>query len=69
MPRRLEEIGTAQYLGPIDQVSPDRVAKAAVEILADNFERKAMSRSGRMLIDGRGADRLVTATEILLRRV
>jgi spore coat polysaccharide biosynthesis predicted glycosyltransferase SpsG len=65
---RLEEIGTAQYLGPFDQVSPDRVAKAAVEILADNFERKAMSRSGRMSIDGRGADRLVTATEILLRR-
>lgn len=66
---RIEEIGIGQYLGPMDEVDPGRVAKAAVEILLDNFERKAMSRSGRMLIDGRGADRMVTASEILLRRV
>lgn len=64
----LEEIGVAQYLGSADKVTPDEVAKAAAMVLEDNFERKAMSRSGRMLIDGRGADRIVTATEILLRR-
>jgi spore coat polysaccharide biosynthesis predicted glycosyltransferase SpsG len=65
---KLEEIGIAQNMGDLDAAAPERVAKAVVEILADNFERKAMSRSGRMLIDGRGGDRLVTATEILLRR-
>lgn len=65
---RLEDIGVVQYLGGVNDVKPDRVAKAAIEILSDDFERKAMSRAGRMLIDGRGADRLVTATEILLRR-
>lgn len=65
---RLEDIGVVQHLGAAADVKPERVAKAAVEILADDFERKAMSRAGRMLIDGRGADRLVTATEILLRR-
>lgn len=65
---RLEEVGVVQYLGPIDEVKADSVAKAVVEVLSDDFERKAMSRAGRMLIDGRGADRLVTAAEILLRR-
>jgi spore coat polysaccharide biosynthesis predicted glycosyltransferase SpsG len=65
---KLEEVGVAQSVGEFDASAPERVARAVVEILADNFERKAMSRSGRMLIDGRGGDRLVTATEILLRR-
>lgn len=65
---RLEEIGVAHWLGAMDEASGSKVAKTAVEILTDNFERKSMSRSGRMMIDGRGADRLVTATEILLRR-
>jgi UDP-2,4-diacetamido-2,4,6-trideoxy-beta-L-altropyranose hydrolase len=65
---KLEEVGVAQSVGEFDSSAPERVARAVVEILGDNFERKAMSRSGRMLIDGRGGDRLVTATEILLRR-
>jgi spore coat polysaccharide biosynthesis predicted glycosyltransferase SpsG len=65
---RLEEIGVGQYVGPSAKVDPGALAETAVSILEDNFERKAMSRTGRMLIDGRGADRIVTATEILLRR-
>jgi spore coat polysaccharide biosynthesis predicted glycosyltransferase SpsG len=65
---RLAEIGVAQYLGSHDKVKGDEVGRVAEDVLSDNFERKAMSRSGRMLIDGRGADRIVTATEILLRR-
>lgn len=65
---RLEDIGVAQYLGCVESVEAGHVAETAVSILEDNFERRAMSRSGRMLIDGRGADRIVTATEILLRR-
>lgn len=65
---RLEEVGAAQHLGRLGEVKPSHVAQTAIEILEDNFERKAMSRTGRMLIDGRGADRIVTATEVLLRR-
>ncbi|MGL4460679.1 MAG: hypothetical protein ACRC1K_00880 [Planctomycetia bacterium] len=64
----LEESGAAQIVGAAATVDPKAVAAAAAAILGDNFERKAMSRSGRILIDGRGADRMVTATEILLRR-
>lgn len=64
----MEEIGVAHYLGSQDKVTGDQLLGTVVEILEDNFERKAMSRSGRMLVDGRGADRIVTATEILLRR-
>lgn len=65
---QLDEAGAAQYLGMQKEADFKEVAKTAVSVLEDNFERKAMSRSGRMLIDGRGADRIVTATEILLRR-
>jgi spore coat polysaccharide biosynthesis predicted glycosyltransferase SpsG len=65
---QLDEAGAAQYLGRQGKVAPGEIADAAVAVLEDTFERKAMSRSGRLLIDGRGADRMVTATEILLRR-
>jgi len=64
----LDEIGAAQFLGRQGTVSPSDVAEAAVAVLEDTFERKAMSRSGRLLIDGRGGDRIVVAVEILLRR-
>ena len=65
---RLEEAGVAHYLGHHDRVKPQRLIQAIGEILDDRFERKAMSRSGRMLVDGRGPDRMVTATEVLLCR-
>ena len=41
-------------------------ARAVQNLLGDPLERQAMSRCGRKLIDGRGADRLVTALEVLL---
>ena len=65
---QLDEIGAAQFLGRQGSVSPADIADAAVNVLDDSFERKAMSRSGRLLIDGRGGDRIVVAVEILLRR-
>lgn len=64
----LEEAGTAQVIGPRDKIKQDMLIQAVDAVLEDSFERKAMSRSGRILIDGRGGDRIVTATEILLRR-
>jgi spore coat polysaccharide biosynthesis predicted glycosyltransferase SpsG len=65
---QLDEIGAAQNLGRFGTMPPSEIAEAAVSVLDDSFERKAMSRSGRLLIDGRGGDRIVVAVEILLRR-
>lgn len=64
----LDEIGAAQFLGRQGTMAPNDIAEAAVSVLDDSFERKAMSRSGRLLVDGRGGDRIVLAVEILLRR-
>jgi spore coat polysaccharide biosynthesis predicted glycosyltransferase SpsG len=64
----LEETGAAHYLGHHNKVKPTQVCRVIDEVLSDRFERRAMSRAGRMLIDGRGPDRLVTATEVLLCR-
>ena len=39
---------------------------AVQNLVQDPNERQAMSRCRRLLIDGRGPDRLVTALEVLL---
>jgi spore coat polysaccharide biosynthesis predicted glycosyltransferase SpsG len=64
--QRLEEEGVAVCLGWHATVSPVTIRQAVQDLLGDNFERLAMARCGRKLIDGRGNDRLVTALEILL---
>ncbi len=64
--RRLEEEGVAVCLGLADQVTPAQIRQAIATLLTDPEERQSMSRSGRRLIDGRGPDRLVIGTEILL---
>jgi spore coat polysaccharide biosynthesis predicted glycosyltransferase SpsG len=64
--RRLEEEGAAICLGDAGKITPANFRKAIQDLLADPFERQAMSRCGRKLIDGRGPDRLVTALEVLL---
>jgi spore coat polysaccharide biosynthesis predicted glycosyltransferase SpsG len=64
--RRLEDEGAAICLGSGEGLSATTVRQAIQELLSDNFERQAMARCGRKLIDGRGPDRLVTALEILL---
>lgn len=63
---RLNEEGVAQYLGTADKVTPGQLRTAVQDLLLDPQERKAMSRIGRQLIDGRGTDRFVNGTEILL---
>ena len=64
--QRLEEEGAATCLGWHANVSPMTLRQAVQDLLADPLERRAMSRCGRKLIDGRGPDRLVTALEVLL---
>jgi spore coat polysaccharide biosynthesis predicted glycosyltransferase SpsG len=64
--QRLEEEGCATCLGWHASVSPATIRQAVQNLLGDPLERQAMSRCARKLIDGRGADRLVTALEVLL---
>lgn len=66
--QRLEEEGAAVCLGSYPNVSAQALRQGVQNMLADAFERQAMSRAGRRLIDGRGPDRLVTGIEILLHR-
>ncbi len=65
--RKLEDEGVANYVpGSVADVSPSQIREAVQDLLADPTERRAMSRCGRKLIDGRGPDRLVTALEVML---
>jgi spore coat polysaccharide biosynthesis predicted glycosyltransferase SpsG len=64
--RRLEDEGCASCLGWHENVSPQTIRQAVQNLLTDPLERQAMARCGRKLIDGRGADRLVTALEVML---
>jgi spore coat polysaccharide biosynthesis predicted glycosyltransferase SpsG len=64
--QRLEEEGAATCLGWHENVSAQTIRLAVHNLLADQFERLAMARCGRQLIDGRGSDRLVTALEVML---
>ena len=67
--QRLEEEGAATCLGWHENVSAGTIRAAVSSILGEPQERQLMSRAGRKLIDGRGPDRLVTALEIVLRRM
>jgi len=64
--QRLEDEGVAVCLGNREKVTPMALRQAVLNLLMDPSEMKAMARCGRMLIDGRGPDRLVTALEVLL---
>lgn len=64
--QRLEDEGAAICLGRRESVTPAALRQSVQNLLMDPSERQAMARCGRMLIDGRGPDRLVTALEVLL---
>ncbi len=67
--QRLEEEGCATCLGWHENVSAQTIRNALHNLLADPQERQSMSRCGRLLIDGRGPDRLVTALEVMLHPI
>ncbi len=67
--QRLEDEGVATCLGGHENTSTNAIRQAILNLAGDAFERQAMSRCGRKLIDGRGPDRLVTALEIMLHPV
>jgi spore coat polysaccharide biosynthesis predicted glycosyltransferase SpsG len=64
--QRLEEEGCATCLGWHENVSAQTIRTSVANILTDPFERQAMSRCGRQLIDARGPDRLIHALEVKL---
>ena len=64
--QRLEEEGCATCLGWHESVTVPTIRQAVQGLLADPLERQAMSRCGRQLIDGRGADRMVNGLEVML---
>lgn len=64
--QRMEEEGIASCLGWHENVSAQTIRLAVQNLLGDPLERQSMSRNGRKLIDGRGADRIVNGLEIML---
>jgi spore coat polysaccharide biosynthesis predicted glycosyltransferase SpsG len=64
--RRLEDEGVAICLGDYENLTPALLRQTIQNLLTDPFERQAMARCGRKLIDGRGPDRFVTALEVML---
>lgn len=56
-----DALGTGIHVGPVGQISSDDIANAVSLLVTDSEFRSDIARRGRNLIDGRGADRLVTA--------
>src|SRR5262249_17829448 len=57
----LQRAGTAVHLGWHTEVTPARIAEAVRELLSDRAQRQCMSQAGRLLVDGKGAARVVAA--------
>lgn len=64
--KKMDEEGAATYLGTTEQVNVNTLRDAVNYILDDRLERIGMSRCARMMIDGRGPDRIVNGLEILI---
>ena len=68
----LEQMGMAQHLDSSIDLSPGKVAEELESLLQAPERRSSMSQCGRELVDGRGAQRVVTAIRagtLRLRRV
>ena len=50
--------GAGLYLGPLAEAEPGAVVDAVRRLLGDEAKRERMTRAGRALVDGRGADRV-----------
>ena len=64
--KKLDDEGAATNLGAHEKVTATALRDAVNYVLDDNLERVGMSRCARMLIDGRGPDRIVNGLEILI---
>ena len=64
--KKMDEDGAATYLGAADQVNAITLRDAVNYVLDDQLERVGMARCARLMIDGRGPDRIVNGLEILI---
>ncbi len=64
--KRMDEEGAATYLGTAEQVGVNALRDAVNYVLDDQLERIGMARCARLMIDGRGPDRIVNGLEILI---
>ena len=62
----MDEDGAATYLGTAEQVTVNTLRDTVNYVLDDQLERIGMSRCARLMIDGRGPDRIVNGLEILI---
>jgi UDP-2,4-diacetamido-2,4,6-trideoxy-beta-L-altropyranose hydrolase len=61
--RALDEFGTARFLGSSSDLDPNQLAEAILSLMHDKKARQEMSEKGRVVVDGRGAER---ALEVML---
>lgn len=59
--------GAALFLGDGRSIDPSEAAGAVTRLLSDATARRVMSRLGRSLVDGRGAERIAAAVLDLTR--
>jgi len=64
--KKLDEDGAATYLGTAEAVTANALRDAVNYVLDDQLERAGMTRCARMLVDGKGPDRIVNGLEILI---
>jgi spore coat polysaccharide biosynthesis predicted glycosyltransferase SpsG len=64
--KKMDEEGAATYLGTAEQVAVNSLRDAVNYLLDDQLERIGMARCARMMIDGRGPDRIVNGLEMLI---
>jgi len=57
--RALDEFGTARCLGSPGDLDRDQLAEAIVRLIHDQGARQQMSERGRVVVDGRGAKRVL----------
>ena len=64
--KKMDEDGAATYLGRRRPGERDHLRDAVNYVLDDQLERVGMARCARLMIDGRGPDRIVNGLEILI---
>lgn len=65
--RRYLALGAAHLIGPAEELTPQRIARDAIELLADVGRRRRQSQRGKELVDGEGPDRIAAAVRLRLR--
>jgi spore coat polysaccharide biosynthesis predicted glycosyltransferase SpsG len=64
--KKMDEDGAATHLGGAADVTVNALRDAVNYVLDDQLERAGMSRCARLMVDGRGPDRIVNGLEILI---